>query len=114
VSGRADSRDVSAIRALAARESRYEERTASLSHRIMRDAMIGVLKSANRRLTELAHQALRTKMWRSAGGHVTDAHSTAACAGPALGWGACSAAADSVPIAETERSRVRISSDDGG
>jgi hypothetical protein len=57
--GRADSRDVSAIRALAARESRYEERTASLSHLIMRDDLTVVLDSANRRLTELAHEALR-------------------------------------------------------
>jgi len=68
LSGRAESRDVSAIRALAARESRHEERTASLSHRIMRDDMTVVLDSANRRLTELAHEALRTKMWPSVRG----------------------------------------------
>ena len=65
MSGRADSRDVSAIRALAARESRHEERTASLSHHIMRDDMTVVLVSANRRLTELANPALRLTMWPS-------------------------------------------------
>ena len=59
-SGRADSRDVSAIRALAARESRHEERTASLlaSHHARR--LTVVCDSANRRLTELAVPALRT------------------------------------------------------
>ena len=30
------------------------------------------------------------------------AHSTAACAGPATGWGACSAAGDSLRVAEID------------
>jgi len=66
VSGRANSRDVSAIRALAARESRSQERTASLSHLILCDDMMVVIESTNRRLTELADLALRTMMWRLA------------------------------------------------
>lgn len=54
MSGRAESRDVSAIRVVAAPESRREESTASLSHRIMRDDHRVIITSANRRLTELA------------------------------------------------------------
>ena len=59
MSGSPDSRDVSAIRVLAARESRHEECTTSLPHLIMRDDMTVVLNSANRRLTELANPTLR-------------------------------------------------------
>ena len=58
MSGAPDSRDVSAVAVLAARESRRKERTASLSHLITRDDMTVVFMSANRRLTECAH-ALR-------------------------------------------------------
>jgi hypothetical protein len=54
MSGNPDSRDVRAIRVLAARESRHEECTTSLPHLIMRDDMTVVLNSANRRLTEFA------------------------------------------------------------
>ena len=59
MSGAPDSRDVSAVAVLAARESRRKERTASLSHLITRDDMTVVFISANRRLTECA-DALRT------------------------------------------------------
>lgn len=85
MSGSPDSRDVSAIGVLAARESRHEERTTSLSHLIMRDDLIVVFNSANRRLTELAEQALR--VLDVAVGQRTDtyAHSRAASAGLALG-----------------------------
>jgi hypothetical protein len=57
VTGNPDSRDVSAVRVLAARESRREERTTSLSHLIPRDDMTVVFTSANRRLPEFADTA---------------------------------------------------------
>src|SRR3989442_15931626 len=59
VSGSPDSRDVSAIRVLAARESRHEECTTSLPHLIMGDDMTVVLSSAKRRLPDVANRALR-------------------------------------------------------
>jgi hypothetical protein len=106
VSGRADSRDVSAIRVLAARESRRGERTTSLSHRILRDDMRVVLDSANRRLTELAHEALRTSDVAIGSGTQTKRSYDGRLRGPRLGWAVCSAAADSVRVANTERERA--------
>jgi len=100
-SGRANSRGVSAIRVLAAGESRHEERTASPSHLIMRDDRTVVFESANRRLTELAVMALRT-LDVAVASHPRVAHSTAAYAGPALGGGPASAAGPFEPThAET-------------
>ena len=91
MSGRADSRGVSAIGVLAACESRHKERTTLHPHLIMRDDLTVVFHSANRRLTELALVALRTKMWRSARRTPRERFFDGRLRGPALG-GACSAA----------------------
>ena len=87
-----DARRASAIRVLAAPESRREERTTSLSHLILRHALTGVSTSANRRLTEFATSATRTNdvTVRRATQH--GAVSRAASAGPLAGEGPAPAA----------------------
>ena len=87
MSGRADSRGVSAIRVLAACESRREERTTLHPHVIMRDDLTVVLASANGRLTELAPEALRTNMWPPVCHPHRERPFNAACAAPLVGGG---------------------------
>ena len=93
MSGNPHSRDVSAVRVLAAHESRHEERTASLSHLITRDDMTVVFTSANRRLMEFAPAAAPGKDAAMGVDIHNQAHSRAACAGPLFEGGPRAAAA---------------------
>ena len=114
MSGRADSRGVSAIRVLAACESRREERTTLHPHVIMRDDLTVVLESANRRLTELALAALRTNMWLTARPLHRERSIDGRLRGPRLEWAACSATGYSEVWLRTHVNSARDSSNDGG